>query len=97
MKTVSFKTKVKEIWDGDIKKPFITFKKSITRSDCDFNYHEHTYGNSDLFLNMLNGSYKQAINNKEWSKLENLPESVQVDSSKFLATVTITLPESFWR
>jgi hypothetical protein len=44
---------------------------------------------------MLNGAYQKVIKNKEWCRLSQLPENVKVDTSNFLAVVTVTLPESF--
>ena len=75
--------------------PYIEFKREVRRADCSMRNHEHTYYNSDLFPSMLNRIHKQLTNNKEWCSLTSLPEHVTIDTSKFLAVVTITLPETF--
>lgn len=94
--TIEYKTKVKYmLGNNDEKIPYIEFKREVRRADCSMRNHEHTYYNSDLFPSMLNRIHKQLTNNKEWCSLTSLPEHVTVDTSKFLAVVTITLPETF--
>ena len=51
----------------------------------------HQYYNFDGFPAMLKGATKAAIGGKEWSRLSDLPPCVAVDTSGFLATVTISI------
>jgi hypothetical protein len=94
--TIRYKTKVKYMYgDNDEKIPYIEFKREVKRADCSMRRHERTYYNSDLFPSMLNRVHKQLTNNKEWCRLTDLPEHISIDTSKFLAVVTITLPDTF--
>lgn len=85
---VSFKTKVKRLEDGRL---YIIFKRKIGRTDCNLKAYEHRYYNSDLFETMLNRAYAEAIGNLEWATLCNLPNSVSVDTSGFLAVVKVDI------
>jgi hypothetical protein len=100
MKTalITFKTKIQKLHEGDGSVSLIVnYKRNLSRHDCNLRPNEHTYYNSDLFLGMLQRAYSTATNGKEWARIASLPESVKVDASGFLATVTVTLPESFAR
>ena len=95
---VTFKTKLKKLHEGDGSVSLIVnYKRKLSRHDCNLRPNEHNYHNSDLFLGMLQRAYSTATNGKAWARIASLPESVKVDASGFLATVTVTLPESFSR
>jgi hypothetical protein len=90
--TVNYKVKVRQIgYAGQDTVPMIDYKKSISRRDCNLKPHQHAYYNSDLFPAMLNRAVAKATNGKGWSRLSELPEAVSVDTSGFLATVTIRI------
>lgn len=98
MKTtqITFKTKVRKLHNGDgTTSDYIEPKRVVGRVDCNLRPHEHTYYNSDLFPAMLNGAYNKVIGGKAFLCLESLPAGVTVDTSKFLAIVTVTLPDTF--
>lgn len=96
MAFIQFKTKVRKLTNADdTVSDYIELKRTLTRHDCDLKPHQHTYYNSDLFPAMLNRAYKAVIGNREWIRLSDVPESMSVDTSKFLAVVTIELPENF--
>ncbi len=90
--TVTYKAKVREMLNAaDAVVPYVDFKRTLSRRDCDLKPHTHDYYNSDLFPAMLNGAYRAAIGNREWCELSALPAGVTVDTSGFLATVTVRL------
>ncbi len=95
MSAIQFKTKVRELEESDgTRSRYIEFKRKLTKSDCTLKPHEHSYYNSDLFPAILNRVYRRIIGeHTEWKRLTDLPEGVSVDTSKFLAIVTIALPE----
>lgn len=96
MAKIVFKTKPYSIWSGDVQRQAITFKKTLTRSNCDLKPHEHNYYNCDLFPGMLNRAYRKVIGEyKTWAYVDDLPVGVSVDTSKFLAVVTVELPANF--
>lgn len=96
MSTIQFKTKVRTMHEADdSKSPYVELKREVSRHDCNLRPHQHTYYNSDLFPSMLNRAYRAVTGNREWLLLSQLPEGVTVDTSKFLAVVTIRLPENF--
>jgi len=93
---ITFKTKPFPIIDGDRERMAINFKKTLGRADVNMRPSDHRYFNSDLFPGMLNRVYRRIIGEyKQWAFLDNLPAGVTVDTSKFLAVVTIQLPEDF--
>lgn len=91
---VSYKTKVKTMSDG---RKYIDYKKLVGRSDCNLKPCDHLYYNSDLFVSMLKRALSIEQQGREWQYLDCIPASVKVDESKFLAVVTITLPQEFVR
>lgn len=98
MATITFRTKVRTIRNADgTQSQYIDYKRTVTRRDCDLKPHQHTYYNSDFFPSMLQRAYATATNGREWVRLKDLPACVTVDTSKFLATVTVTLPPEFMR
>ena len=96
MAQIQFKTKVRKLHEADdTLSDYIELKRAVTRHDCDLKPHQHTYYNCDMFPAMLNRAYKAVTGSKEWIRLNQLPEGVTVDTSKFLAVVTVQLPENF--
>lgn len=89
MATITFRTKIK----GDfIDVP--TFK----RSHCDMAaFRDHpkygTFANSDLFPNALARIRRDTIGSdyRTYLRASALPDNVTVDTSGFLATITITV------
>lgn len=96
MAAIHFKTKVRSLVEADqTESPYIDLKRCVTRKDCNLKPHQHVYYNSDLFPSMLNRAYRQITQGREWLRLSELPPGVNVDTSGFLAVVTIQLPENF--
>ncbi len=95
MYKIQFKTKLKNYGvlgqdDSDYKA--IEYKKKLTRKDCDLNATKHNWYNSDMFESMLNRAYKETIGQyTNHSDITKLPEFVSIDTSKFLAVVTIEI------
>jgi hypothetical protein len=96
-KMIIFKAKpYPVIQSDDSERTAIDWKKKLQRSDCNLKPYDHAYYNSDLFPAILNRAYRQIIGEySEYCYLDSLPEGVEVDTSKFLATVKIHLPASF--
>lgn len=101
MKKIEFKTKPYKIRDcGENRNEIwmaIDFKKKLAKTDTNLKPHDHKYFNSALFEQILNREYRRIIGTKDWAYLNQLPVGVSVDASKFLATVTIELPETFFK
>ena len=96
MGKIEYKTKVRQIRESDdTLSDYIDYKRVLTRRDCDLKPRQHTYYNCDMFPSMLNRAHKTATNGREWCRLRDLPECVKIDTSKFLAVVTIELPDNF--
>ena len=95
--TISYKVKPFTLHEHDnTTSQAIDFKRVLSRKDCSMKPCDHTYYNSDLFPAMLNRAYRQIIGEyRTWARLSELPEGVSVDTSKFLAVVTIKLPDTF--
>jgi len=85
---ISYKVKVKSMQDG---REYIDYKKTIARTDCNLKPCDHNLYNSDLFRQVLARGHNRAVGNKSWTYLDSLPESVTVDNSSFLATVTVSV------
>ena len=90
---ITYKVKVKQIGIAGetATEPYIEYKREIGRHDCDIRPHQHEYYNSDLFISMLKGAHKAATGGKQWCRLSQLPPSVAVDTSGFLAVVSVTV------
>lgn len=87
---ITFKTKpFPVIQPNNSERLAINLKKRLTRADCNLCPTDHPYFNSDLFPAMLNGAYRRVMGTREWCYLDALPEGVSVDTSKFLAVVTV--------
>lgn len=94
--TIQFKAKVQTVYNMDdtVAWQFVKVPK-LTRSHCDmpsFRSHPKFGGlaNSDLFPNLISGQLK-LHNIKEDIRLDRIPECVTIDTSGFLAVVTIVL------
>lgn len=95
MATITFKAKAETIFDMD-DTPLYDYiiVPQFGRRHCDmaaFRVHPKYGGlaNSDLFQGVLNKIRKDTLNGRAWLRLDQLPENVKVDRSKFLAVVTI--------
>lgn len=102
MKKIEFKTKPYKVHEcGDNRDEIwfaIDFKKKVGKSDTNLNPCDHKHFNVAHFDQILNREYRRIIGEyKNWAYLNELPEGVSVDASKFLAVVTIELPESFFK
>ena len=88
---IQYKTKVKKFSDG---RKYIDYKKTIEKKDFVGKPHEHNLYNSDLFKNCMNRCYKAIIGEyKRWEFIDSLPHGVSIDTSGFLAIVTINAPD----
>lgn len=83
---ITYRVKVRQMQDG---REYLDYKKKISRTDCNLNASGHEYYNTDMFIPMLNRAAWAAQNKREWCYLDELPPGVTVDTSSFLATVTI--------
>lgn len=93
---VQFKTKVKKMHQADdTVREYVEYKRKLVRTDCNLRPQDHAYFNCDMFPSMLNRAYEDVTNRREWVYLDSLPDGVTVDTSKFLAVVTVKLPENF--
>lgn len=91
--TIQYKVKVKEMVDG---RKYITYKKKITRHDFVGKPHEHRLYNCDFFHIVLMRAHTAVIGEyKTWDYIDNLPGGVSIDTSSFLAIVTITSPDLY--
>lgn len=81
---------------GATERMAITWKKRLTRADCNLRPQDHDLFNSDLFTALLNRKYRTVIGQyAEFAYLDELPAGVSVDDSKFLAVVSIALERNF--
>lgn len=83
---IQYKTKVKQMADG---REYIDYKKKLDRKDTPLKPHEHTYYNCDLFPSMLTRAALRAQNNRTWCYVDELPAGITIDTTGFLAIVTI--------
>lgn len=97
MADIQFKTKVKTAYNADdtVAFRFIDIPK-ITRNHCDMAKFRNSrkyghYANSDLFPAMLGGIMAE-LGLREWVKVGELPDCVSIDTSGFLAVVSINVP-----
>lgn len=86
---ICYKTKIKSFADNEGE--YIDYKVNVTKSDCNLKPHEHAYYNCDMFNSMLKRATLSAQNNKTWCRLSELPENITIDTSKFMAVVTIKI------
>ena len=95
MKTiVTFKTKVKQQTDGP---DFIDMKKAITKHDCCKAANGHSLSNSTLFPSLINRAYRAALNGQYCVTLDKLPAGISIDTTKFLAVVSLEIDLDAWR
>lgn len=89
--TITFKTKIKSMsYAGETENiPYINYKVNISKNDCNLRPCDHDWYNSDMFNHMLKNAYRKAIRGKTWVKLSELPDNVTIDTSKFMAVVTV--------
>jgi hypothetical protein len=94
MPTVQFKSKVNKVYemDGTLAYEYLQVPK-LTRSHCDmhaFRMHKRfgSYANSDLFQSMLTRAVAQQ-GVKITIRLDRIPPTVTIDTSGFLAKVSI--------
>lgn len=96
--TITFRAKVQSVYNFDDSLAWQYVKvPAITRSHCDmpaFRSHKRFGGiaNSDLFPRCLGRAF-ESLGIKKTIRLDRIPESVSIDTSGFLASVTITIPE----
>ena len=96
MGTITFRTKVRHIREADgTQSEYIPLKKTLTRQDCDLKPHQHSLYNTDFFPSVLMKAYRRIVGERTFVRLSELPDGVTVDTSGFLAVVTVSLPESF--
>lgn len=84
---IQYKTKVKKMVDG---REYIEYKKNLGRKDTPLKPHEHTYYNSDLFSSILTRTAQKAQDSRTWCYVDELPAGITLDTTGFLAVVTIT-------
>jgi len=96
MARITFKTKVRDIWnaDGTEVEFQVVDVPELKRSHCDMNaFRQHrkhgSYANSDLFPAILRRIKMDITKPGGWMKLGELPDNVTVDTSGFLAVVTV--------
>lgn len=97
MATIVFKGKVKPLyWANDeLAYEYIAIPE-LDRKHCNmaaFRNHPKygAYANSDLFKGILAGIKRDLFGNRTTLRLDEIPEGVTVDTSGFLAIVTITV------
>ena len=99
MATITFKTKVKEFWnvDGSSDGKYVNIPE-FTRAHCDmaeFRRHPRFGGiaNSTLFPNALKRIRRDVLRSdyRGYVRLSDIPENMNIDTSGFLAVVTITI------
>ena len=100
MPNITFRAKVEKIYNMDDTLAFERIKvPSITRSHCDmagFRNHKKigAYANSDLFKNLISTAIRD-LGVSDYVRLDKAPPSVAIDTSGFLAKVTITVPDNW--
>lgn len=95
--TIRFKAKVQELAnvDGSVAYRFVSVPE-LKRSHCDMTaFRNHpkfgSYANSDLFPAMLARIRREIVAGGLGLRLDQLPDNVQVDATKLLAEITITV------
>jgi hypothetical protein len=91
---ITYKTKVRQMHTDNGLVDYIDFKAVVSRKDCNLKPHQHDYYNCDMFPSMLNRAHKEATHSNEWKRwclLSELPDAVTVDTTGFLATVTVQI------
>jgi len=98
MPTITFRTKPETVYNMDDTPAYVEVKvPQVTTRHCDMHaFHTHprygNYTNSVLFVPMLRRDLAaRGVTMGGTLRLDQLPEGVVVDTSGFLAQVTITL------
>ena len=95
MAKISFKAKIQTVYNMDDTVAYHCIKvPELTRKHCDMDaFRQHpkygSYANSDLFPGMLRRIRKDKFG--ETIRLDKLPDGVTVDTSGFLAVVSISV------
>lgn len=94
--TIEFKAKVKRTHYSDGSGYDYVQIPEFDRKHCDMNaFRSHpkygSYANSDLFKGMLRRIRTERFGNSLLLKLNEIPDGVQVNTSGFLAVVTISV------
>ncbi|QIG74367.1 hypothetical protein EVC08_055 [Rhizobium phage RHph_N65] len=93
MATIEFKAKPEQVFNMDDTLAFVRVKvPTLERKHCDmpaFRKHAKFGGlaNSDLFKNVLSKIRRDRLG--EYIRLDRIPEGVSVDTSGYLAVVSI--------
>jgi hypothetical protein len=93
--TIRAKVLASHYSDGTLAKRYVQLPK-LQRAHCDMQaFRDHprfgAYANSDLFAGMLARIRKEIAGDSGQLNLAKLPENVTVDTSGFLAVVTISV------
>jgi hypothetical protein len=94
MPNITFKAKVETVWHMDHSPAYQRIRvPKIDRKHCDMGaFHLDDkfgpYSNSNVFLPLVRSAMKDA-SIPEYIRLDAVPESVEIDTSGFLAQVTI--------
>ena len=94
MATIQFKAKVQQIYNTDNTLAYEYIQvPALDRKHCDmaaFRTHPKygSYANSDLFVGMLKRIRHDLFGEHGILKLNDIPNTVRVDTSKFLAVVS---------
>lgn len=95
MPTITFKAKVRTIYNMDNTPAWQEIPvPTLTRSHTDMAaWRKHPkfggWANSDMFPAILNRQAREVIGRQTTIRLDNIPAGVTVDTSGFLAVVTI--------
>lgn len=94
---ITFRAKVREIHDGDVRRRYVPIPV-LDRRHCNMDAFRSSrrfgpYANSDFFKGMLARIRKDALHGSPWLYLDSAGPGVNVDTSDFLAKVTITVDE----
>lgn len=101
MPTVTFRAKVETIYERDGTPAYQRIKvPQLTHAHCNMaEWRTHPkwgyLANSDLFLSVLRRQAARAVggDHVRYLRLDRLPETVSVDTTGFLARVTINLDD----
>lgn len=94
MATITFRAKAEQVYEMSGAPAFVQIRvPTLTRKHCDMDaFRRHAkYGglaNSDLFPNVLS-RIRRDVAKYDYIRLDRLPDNVAVDTSGFLALVTI--------
>lgn len=95
MASITFRAKVHTMHDADGTALYAYVEvPKFKRSHCDMGaMRSHrkygSYANSDLFLGMLDRIRRDLMQGKAYLRLDELPENVDIDTTGFLAAVSI--------